>query len=48
MTGPGLHCKRVTPAAEGMGIVGAQPRQGAEVEDSDSGPGVVECHSRER
>lgn len=34
-TGSGLHFRKITLAAEGMEILRAQSKQGAEVEDSD-------------
>lgn len=33
--GPGLPFRKITLAAEGMEILGAKSKQGAEVEDSD-------------
>lgn len=41
MTRSGLHFRKITLAAKGMEAVRVKPRQGAEVEDSDSGPGIV-------
>lgn len=35
-----MHCKKTALMAEGMEIEGVKPRQGAEVEDSDSSTGV--------
>lgn len=36
-----MHFRKITLAAEGVEILEAKPRQGAEVEDSDSSPGTV-------
>lgn len=41
MTRSGLHFRKIALAAKGMETVRAKPRQEAEVEDSDSGPGIV-------
>lgn len=41
MTGSDLHLIKITPATKGMEILGAKPRQGGEVDDSDSSPGKV-------
>lgn len=50
MTGAGLHCAKIALEAEGIEMVGAKPRQAAEVEDSGNvlkQQGIVQRRGKE-